>query len=58
MNTVDFVTYDADSDESIMEEYKVQGFPTLMLQKDDKLVEFNGDRNVDNIISFVKENLN
>ena len=58
LNTIDFVTYDADSDESVMEEYKVQGFPTLIFQKDDKLVEFNGDRNIDNIISFVKENLN
>lgn len=55
---VDFVTYDADSNESIMKQYGVQSFPTLMLKKNNEILEFNQERNIDNIIEFVNENLN
>jgi len=55
---VDFVTYDADYNENIMKQYGVQSFPTLMLKKSDEILEFNQERNIDNIIEFVKENLN
>jgi len=55
---VEFVAYDADSNESIMKQYGVQAFPTLMLKNKDEIFEFNQERNIDNIIEFVNENLN
>ena len=55
---VDFITYDADSNEEKMKEYGVQSFPTLMLKKNDEILEFNQERNIDNIVKFVNENLN
>ena len=58
ISNVNFITYDADSNESEMQKYNVEGFPTLMLEKDQKLIEFNKERNIDNILEFVNENLN
>ena len=58
LNNVNFVTYDADSNENEMQKYNVEGFPTIMLEKDQKLIEFNKERNIGNILEFVNENLN
>tara|TARA_B100001248_G_C27175872_1_gene360072 strand:+ start:119 stop:487 length:369 start_codon:yes stop_codon:yes gene_type:complete len=58
ISNVDFVTFDADSNVKEMKQYGVQAFPTLMLRKNDQVYEFNQERNIDNIIEFVNENLN
>jgi protein disulfide-isomerase-like protein len=58
LTNIDFKTYDADNDESVMSKYGIQGFPTIVLEKNDKVIEYNGERSVDNIIQFVNENLN
>lgn len=55
---VDFVTFDADSNELEMQQYGVQAFPTLMLKKNNEILEFNQERSIDNIVKFVNENLN
>ena len=58
LTNVEFKTYDADKDEVEMSKYGVEGFPTIILENDNKTIEYNGDRTVDNIIHFVNENLN
>ena len=52
---VNFKVYDAESDREIMSKYAIEGFPTIILQKGDKVVEFIGDRSIQNIERFVDE---
>ena len=44
LTNIDFKTYDADNDESVMSKYGIQGFPTIVLEKNDKVIEYNGER--------------
>ncbi len=37
------------------ESEQIQGFPTMKLSKNGELIEFNGPRTTDGIISFIKE---
>ena len=38
--------------------YKVSGFPTLILEVNNKPIEYQGQRKSENIINFIKEHLN
>ena len=58
LTNVNFRTIDADKDEDELKKFNVEGFPTLMLKNKKGIIEFNGDRSVDNIITFVNENIN
>lgn len=58
LTNVNFRTIDADKDEDELKKFNVEGFPTLMLKNKKGIIEFNGDRSVDNIIMFVNENIN
>jgi len=58
ITNVDFVTYDADSNQSELSTYNVEGFPTIILDNNNKKIEYNGDRSSNNIIQFVNDNLN
>jgi thiol-disulfide isomerase/thioredoxin len=37
---------------------KIQGYPTMQLQKGNNMIDFNGDRTPDGIINFIKQNEN
>lgn len=52
-NKVEFVTYDADKHSDKITNFGVEGFPTIILQKKDKVIEFNGMRDYDNVKNFV-----
>jgi hypothetical protein len=34
----------------------IKGYPSFLLNKDGKLIEFNGQRNADGFMSFLNEN--
>jgi thioredoxin-like negative regulator of GroEL len=53
---VKFVTYDSEADTKVMNKYKVSGFPTLMLQKDDQMIKYKGMRNIDSLVKFINKN--
>ena len=35
---------------------KINGYPTMQLMKGDKVIDFNGDRTPDGIVTFIKQN--
>ena len=47
---------DADQDKEAMAPYKdrVKGFPTILIQKGNELVEYPGERKSDDVIAFAK----
>jgi protein disulfide-isomerase-like protein len=49
---------DCDQNPQIASKYKVSGFPTLILEVNDKPIEYQGNRKSENIIEFIKEHLN
>lgn len=39
-----------------IEKYKIKSFPHIQLVKDDKVIIFEGDRSVENLMKFVTDN--
>ena len=53
-NKYNFIEYDADADKNALEKYKIDGFPTLLIQnKNEKPVQYEGERKIDSIIKFI-----
>ena len=50
---INFRTFDAVENRKEMEMYSIQGYPTLILERGNNKVEFNGHRNKENIINFI-----
>ena len=53
-NNVQYVTYDANNDSEAIRKYNITGYPTLLLSKNNKLVEYVGNRTIDGIQDFIK----
>lgn len=45
---------EASEDPAAVERFNIQGFPTVMVTKDGKSTEYNGERTADALMSFVK----
>ena len=54
---VNFETVDADKNKEKINEWKVQGFPTLILQKDKTAIEYNQSRDAESLAEFIKTSL-
>jgi thiol-disulfide isomerase/thioredoxin len=52
---LNFIAYDANTDEKEIKKYKVEGFPTLMLKTKKGIVEYVGDRDINGLKQFIKE---
>jgi len=52
---VKFETIDADKDADKVQEAKIDGFPTLRVLVNNKIHEFNQERTLENVKSFIKE---
>lgn len=52
-NSINIKTFDADSDKSKLQEYNIQGFPTLLLVNNNKVIEYNGDRDLTSVNDFI-----
>jgi protein disulfide-isomerase-like protein len=52
-NKVKFVTYDADKHKKEIKDYNINGFPTIMLQSKDKIIEYNGERHMEGLKEFI-----
>ena len=47
----------ADEQPDLVRRYNVKGFPTMILEKNGRLIEYNGDRTVSDIERFISKNL-
>jgi thiol-disulfide isomerase/thioredoxin len=54
-NKVNFVTYDSEINKNEIKDYKIQGFPTLILLAGDKAVEYVGPRDETSIKQFISQ---
>jgi thiol-disulfide isomerase/thioredoxin len=56
---IKFINYDSEKNKDQIAKYNIEGYPTLYLEYDDKLIEYsNGPRSKENIIDFVEKYTN
>ena len=51
-------TIDSDKNREITSKYNVSAFPTLILEVNNKVIKYDGERKSENIIQFIKKHLN
>jgi len=51
--SISFKVYDSDKDNQIMKDYKIGGFPTIILKINDKTIEYVGPRDYDSLKNFI-----
>ena len=47
---------DCDKNEDLVKKYGIEGFPTLILESNGKSVTFTGEKTLENLIQFIKNN--
>jgi len=52
-NKYNFITYDADKDTKVFNKYKVEAFPTIMIEDNKVVREYDGDRTIKDISEFL-----
>ena len=59
-NKIDFVNYDSEKNKSEIEKFQknIVGYPTIYLQFGKKLIEYNDQRDKNNILSFINKHTN
>ena len=50
---IEFITYDADKHSDEITKFNIQGFPTLILQNGNKMIEYNGERDITSVKEFI-----
>lgn len=45
---------DCEKDKTMCAKYNIEGFPTLLVHIDDKIIPYNGQRDNNSIINFIK----
>ena len=51
---IDFVNFDSEENKQEMIDYKITGFPTIYLQKNNQLIPYNGNRDENDLINFIE----
>ena len=57
-NKINFITMDSEIDKKIINEWDIKGFPTIILKKGTNAIEYNGNRSINNIQTFINKNIN
>ena len=57
-NKINFNTFDADKNKNEIKEFNIQGFPTLILIKNNTKIEYEGERDVKSITDFINSYVN
>jgi len=52
-NKIEFIKLDSDENKKEMAEWKIEGYPTIILKKGDQAIEYNEPRNLNNIKEFI-----
>jgi hypothetical protein len=53
---INFIQFDSDKNQDEIKEWKIEGFPTIILKQGDKAIEYNGPRKLNNIKEFIAKN--
>ncbi len=53
MTKFKFITYDADKEKHMFETYKVDAFPTIKIQDNNEVREYDGERTEAELVSFL-----
>jgi protein disulfide-isomerase A4 len=56
-NKFNFIMYDSEKNKDIMKQWDIKGFPTIMVKKDDIVIDYEGDRSYESFDTMVA-NLN
>ena len=57
-NKINFITMDSEKNKKQIEEWKIEGFPTIILKQGNNAVEYDGQRSAKEIESFLDKNIN
>ena len=55
---INFITMDSNDNKDEIKEWKVVGFPTLILKNGSEAFEYGGNRTVDDVKSFIEKHIN
>ena len=53
LKNITFTTYDSDKQQKIFSKYHIESFPTILLQKNNVIQKYEGDRNIQDLTSFI-----
>ena len=56
-SNVKLIDINCDSNKNLCDKYDINSYPTIKLISDDKVVEYKGDINLDEINLFIKSNI-
>ena len=54
---IDFINYDSNEHPQKMIDYKINAFPTIYLEKNNKLIQYEGNREESDLINFIKSHI-
>ena len=55
---INFITMDSTINKKEISEWKIEGYPTIILKKGNNAIEYVGKRSVESIEDFLKKNIN
>jgi thiol-disulfide isomerase/thioredoxin len=56
-NKINFITMDSEINKTEMAEWKIEGFPTIILKINNNAIEYSGNRTVNAIEEFIHNNI-
>ena len=56
-STIFFKKIDCEDDEALADRYKIEGYPTIKLEKGDQIIEYNAKPNAETLEEFLREQL-
>lgn len=56
-STIFFKKIDCEDNEALADRYKIQGYPTIKLEKGDQIIEYNAKPNAETLEEFLREQL-
>jgi len=54
---INFITMDSEINKTEMNEWKIEGFPTIILQMNNNAIEYSGNRTFNEIEKFIYKNI-
>ena len=53
-DSFNFITYDSDKNQDEISQWKVQGFPTIIVKKGEEAMEYVGPNQYDSVLNFIE----
>lgn len=52
---IELIEYDSEKDKKILMKYQIRGFPTILLERENEIVEYEGNRELEDLVNFIKK---